>query len=428
MKCRICSLVVFIFLIVLFSFELKASDTNLSGFNVQYFRLTTDNSGVLSIYGSRVSNHLKPVIRFDTHVGGNLINAGNPVNNQTVDLVKLLWTTDLSFAIGLFDFMNFGIQLPLNFYEKGVDTNQNTYQTTSLGDIIFETKFNVFKGNKFIPGIALLAGITAPTGSKEKFTGQGSPTGEFRLILDKKWSDLYLSANFGYKLIERHRLFNPQTSTNWNITDDDRITFGLGLKYNLPWQNKAWSVMGQIFGQRVLDSSGSIMTPVEFTIGGEREIKNNYYVQFGAGRGLTDAVGSPAYRVFLGFAYRFGKKRSKCNCRGAIDYLEDIVNFNFGSYELSENAIIQLNDKINNLNNVDYYKIEVDGYTDDIGTKQYNMELSKQRAEKVSNYLEANGIQKNKIEVNWFGESKPKVPNITPKNRVINRRVEILVR
>jgi outer membrane protein OmpA-like peptidoglycan-associated protein len=71
------------------------------------------------------------------------------------------------------------------------------------------------------------------------------------------------------------------------------------------------------------------------------------------------------------------------------------------------------------------YQIYVYGYTDDIGTKEYNLKLSERRAKAVYDYLVQNGLNPNIMSTKGFGEADPLVPGSSPKARAINRRVEI---
>lgn len=67
----------------------------------------------------------------------------------------------------------------------------------------------------------------------------------------------------------------------------------------------------------------------------------------------------------------------------------------------------------------------VDGHTDDSHTRVYNLELSKKRAESVSQYLVKAGLAQDAITVRYHGERYPLVPNKNAANRSINRRVTI---
>jgi outer membrane protein OmpA-like peptidoglycan-associated protein len=71
------------------------------------------------------------------------------------------------------------------------------------------------------------------------------------------------------------------------------------------------------------------------------------------------------------------------------------------------------------------YQISVYGYTDDIGTKEYNQKLSERRARSVYNYLVNNGLDPKIMTTKGFGEADPLVPGDSEKARAINRRVEI---
>ncbi len=74
-------------------------------------------------------------------------------------------------------------------------------------------------------------------------------------------------------------------------------------------------------------------------------------------------------------------------------------------------------------------KIRVYGYTDSIGSKQENKDLSRARAEAVRNFLVSNGqVAEDRIDVNAEGEKKPVASNETAEGRKQNRRVEIVAR
>src|SRR5579884_904472 len=71
------------------------------------------------------------------------------------------------------------------------------------------------------------------------------------------------------------------------------------------------------------------------------------------------------------------------------------------------------------------YHISVYGYTDDIGTQEYNLKLSERRAQAVRDYLVKAGLDPSIITTKGYGKSDPRVPGDTPQARAINRRVEI---
>ncbi len=69
--------------------------------------------------------------------------------------------------------------------------------------------------------------------------------------------------------------------------------------------------------------------------------------------------------------------------------------------------------------------LSIEGHTDSIGNDEYNLELSRERALAVKNYLVGKGISINRITSNGFGETQPLASNDTVDGRNRNRRVEL---
>jgi len=73
------------------------------------------------------------------------------------------------------------------------------------------------------------------------------------------------------------------------------------------------------------------------------------------------------------------------------------------------------------------YKLKISGHTDNQGGLEYNMKLSKARAEAVRNYLVSKGVSADRFIVEYFGPLRPIASNATPQGRARNRRVEMKV-
>lgn len=69
----------------------------------------------------------------------------------------------------------------------------------------------------------------------------------------------------------------------------------------------------------------------------------------------------------------------------------------------------------------------IEGHTDSAGPDDYNMKLSQQRAESVTNYLISKGIEANRFSTKWYGENQPKADNETTEGKAKNRRVELAI-
>ncbi len=71
------------------------------------------------------------------------------------------------------------------------------------------------------------------------------------------------------------------------------------------------------------------------------------------------------------------------------------------------------------------FTIAVYGYTDDVGTQAYNLQLSQRRAEAVRDFLRQTGISPTIMSTRGFGKSDPRVAGGSEQARAANRRVEI---
>ena len=71
-------------------------------------------------------------------------------------------------------------------------------------------------------------------------------------------------------------------------------------------------------------------------------------------------------------------------------------------------------------------EFEIQGHSDNIGKRNYNINLSKKRADIVKDALVSKGIDEKRIRSVGFGSDYPRVPNDSEENRAINRRIDIL--
>lgn len=100
------------------------------------------------------------------------------------------------------------------------------------------------------------------------------------------------------------------------------------------------------------------------------------------------------------------------------------IFFEFDSYELRPESLVELEKLLTFLNNNPEIYIRINGHTDNTGDPQYNMELSEKRAGSVAAYLINSGIDENRIKYAGFGETMPVTSNETEEGRSENRRTE----
>ena len=103
------------------------------------------------------------------------------------------------------------------------------------------------------------------------------------------------------------------------------------------------------------------------------------------------------------------------------------INFDFNKAEVKKIYYPEIKKVAEVLKANPALKIEIDGYTDNIGSEEYNLKLSKKRAEAIKNVLvKVYHINPKRIITKGYGEKYPLVPNTTSTNRALNRRAEII--
>ncbi|MBW8182323.1 OmpA family protein [Shewanella nanhaiensis] len=234
--------------------------------------------------------------------------------------------------------------------------------------------------------------------------------GRYQSELSDNSDELFSMATYlstGYHLSDEASLYF-KLGTAW-VDDELRLSSGLGVRYRL---SPNWE----------LDT-------------GYRWIQD------------TPAANDDLYEFTLGMTYRFGvsraepykpapiktaqveggevikplhlaeKKRISIEAETLFGFDSDRLNHTQSLYEF----VLQLNE-VNK-----HGPVTVTAYTDNVGTKSYNLMLSKRRAESVKRYLISLGLAAESIALNWRGEADPIASNNTLAGRKQNRRVEICI-
>ncbi|QHS57087.1 OmpA family protein [Mucilaginibacter sp. 14171R-50] len=103
------------------------------------------------------------------------------------------------------------------------------------------------------------------------------------------------------------------------------------------------------------------------------------------------------------------------------------IFFDTNKFELRAESKAELQKLIEFLQLNPAVKIEISGYTDDVGNTETNIALSEKRANSVYQYLSANGILATRLVYKGYGEAQPIAPNTSDENRALNRRTEFMI-
>jgi outer membrane protein OmpA-like peptidoglycan-associated protein len=112
--------------------------------------------------------------------------------------------------------------------------------------------------------------------------------------------------------------------------------------------------------------------------------------------------------------------------RGLIVNMSDVL-FDTGRYTLKPNTQLSLAKVAGILQAYPGLKLQVEGYTDSVGSDDYNQKLSENRADAVRNFLITQGVPQDGITSTGYGKASPVADNSTSAGRAKNRRVQLVV-
>jgi outer membrane protein OmpA-like peptidoglycan-associated protein len=138
----------------------------------------------------------------------------------------------------------------------------------------------------------------------------------------------------------------------------------------------------------------------------------------------ADAASSEAQSVEL--QRQIDELQAKETDRGLVLTLGDVL-FETGRADLKAGATGNLNRLVAFLNNYPSRTVLIEGYTDSVGSEDYNQGLSQRRADSVRSYLAGQGIDSARLAASGHGESAPVADNESAAGRQQNRRVEVII-
>ncbi len=174
------------------------------------------------------------------------------------------------------------------------------------------------------------------------------------------------------------------------------------------------AILGAIIGNNVGDGNNSELGAViGGVVGGTAGVLIGKKMDEEAKRIEEEVPGAQVERVENGIVLTFDEKSG--------------VYFATNKSDINQASQETLNKLANIFNEYDDTNILVVGHTDSTGNDEYNMNLSKERAQSVSNYLMSKGVSGGRITTEWFGETQPTHDNSTAEGRSKNRRVNIAI-
>jgi hypothetical protein len=201
-----------------------------------------------------------------------------------------------------------------------------TVPISAIGDLALHGKGAIIRNEAGGLGLAMLAGLTLPTGARTSYLGEGSVTGSFRVMAEYSLLVLALQGSLGYGFRTERRAWPDASIQAGTINGDPPVRFGDSIPFSLglvmrpgiiravdPGNRQTWelAVHGWLPAGPVapfVDPGAPALSPVLFSISDRIEIGHDHdvYVLLGADIGLSQAVGVPLFRsiVSVGWAPR----------------------------------------------------------------------------------------------------------------------------
>jgi outer membrane protein OmpA-like peptidoglycan-associated protein/tetratricopeptide (TPR) repeat protein len=262
---------------------------------------------------------------------------------------------------------------------------------------------------------------------------------------DGSWSK---PQNLGYPVNtiddEGSLVISSDGKTAYYASDGNDSKGGLDIyTFELPVPdrpNKTLWVKGTVFDKKTKAGLPSAVELIDLsnaqTISKvQTDEEGNYLITLPVGKDYAFNVNR---RGYLFFSENFSLKQNTADTTYtihipliAIEINASIVlkNIFFDSKktELKPESIAELNRVVQLLKDNPTIKIEIGGYTDNVGKPADNLLLSNKRSKAVVGYLLSKGIAANRLTAKGFGETKPIADNKTEAGRAFNRRTELKV-
>jgi len=365
------------------------------------------------------------------------------------------------------DRASIGVKLGLNFpsmaySNEGIDDYSSSIYANGLFEIFGE--YNIISPLSVRPGI--------------KFTTRGQHIDEsgFSYEFNSKYIELAVPVAYTFqpiKDISPYLLCGPvlgfvrggdirygegeeisyETKINENNSSSYAfgLHFGAGLKYPLPVMEKFLAVLGfeigyhlgltDTYSDKELDETANALNAYYYSIEGTR--KNRGFelgitisiplVNFKKPKQPEPPPPEPAPEPEPEpepeqSCYTINEMkaliREEQDIRGKKICAIKQVNFKFGKAELLFEDKLYLDEMVILMKTNELINVRVNGHTDNVGSDEFNMNLSRDRAKSVHDYLKSKGIDPSRLSFAFFGSTRPIASNDTEEGRAINRRVE----
>ncbi|MBT7609073.1 MAG: OmpA family protein [Bacteriovoracaceae bacterium] len=430
-------------LVILFVFIVKTKVySNVIGTDAQNFNPITNGIDFVTVHSSKTLEQgiVNAGIFFNYAVNTfPVFRTGTGAANQTTAINDTLTAGDFNIGLGLMKNWEIGLSFPV-IYNQTVENSLNLgrFENSGITEVRVNTKYR-FAGNDFW-GLAAILTVNFNKIENNPYVGEDpGPIVNIEVAVNTEISDINIAFNVG------HRWRSPGTKIPGIGIDPipNQVISSVAAAYRFASidTNIIFELLSAIPSQETANATDRELSAYEMLLGAKHDVNTNTSLHVGMGAEITHGTATPDWRVYAGMNYAFGpvfgKKGVTVISVESDDngYSPEVISltdlkFNFGKTIIADESIIELEELVNTLR-ADaklIKKIEIEGYTDSVGSANYNQKLSQGRSDTIKKFLVDNlGIDADQIVSTGYGEEFPIADNANYQGRATNRRVNLKI-
>lgn len=294
---------IFALLVLALLLTFKSAYANVDRFSVVNFHLAPDGGEYFTTISST------SLYQLQWNAGTALDFAYTPLVEKSTDrdIIKYYLMQHFYGAIGITDWLSFGLELPVAWINRFSDPDVAAApleNKLALSDPRFQFKVRILDRARYPVGMAFTPFMTAPLGKKSQFLGDDGITGGGILTVDAEFKRrLWLALNAGMQVHKavtwRNVDLNPYSvllGAGASVRASDAFIVALDFNTKTPTNH---------FFTDKADTPTEIVGGVKYNVG-----KTGLQIQAGGGVGLVRGVGGPTARGFAGLSYKSFNERT----------------------------------------------------------------------------------------------------------------------
>ena len=287
---------------------LVSSQASAEGFQVEMFEpLHGQGVNTLNLSSSSTLGHLTPSFGLFVHFQDDPYQVETTSGDVRARLVDEQLKVELSAGLGVLDFLELGIALPLTLAQSGEassDVGLPGFSGVAAADFRLVPKATLLRAADFGGfGLAVLLPLWLPTGGQDSFNGDGALRLEPRIALDYAMQALSIVANLGVHIRPKREVLNYTSGTALRYGLGTRIPIVDPIAFIASYHGSIGLTSGRDPADLSQSAANSKARPMELLGGLEFDLPMSLVAQAGAGIGLTSSVGTPDFRLFASIGY-----------------------------------------------------------------------------------------------------------------------------